>query len=232
MTTEADSNRETFISRHIIMRGIIATAIWVAVIIIYVAYTVQVARIPFEILQPAAFGGLLAGIVSPLAFLWFALLYYEQTRALRGQVAEQRRALLVQVASGLRKEFAENTYRHYGTVVNEFITSCRDEPYWVVFQRRVHSPNREERQLVDAVDEARRAVSDYCDNVLVLDDDDMIKKVIKKSLVVFLRDKIWNLEIARDTSFDRTRFDRLWKLYDMERPPAPRFPEVDNRPNV
>lgn len=232
MMTKADSNRETFISRRIFVRGIVGTTIWVAVIIVYVVYTVQVARIPFEILQPAALGGFLAGMVSPLAFGWFALLYYEQTRALREQVEEQRRALLVQVATVLRKEFADKVYRNYGTEVNDFITSCGTEPYWVVFQRRVHSRNPEERKLVDAVDEARRAVSDYCDNVLVLDDDDMIKKVIKKSLVEFLREKIWNLEIARDTSFDRSRFDRLWKLYDMEKPLDPRFPEVENRPGV
>ena len=216
-------------SSRLVVRATVATVIWLIVAALYVVYTLRTTQIPYGILEPAALGGFLGGIFSPLVLGWFALLYYEQTRALREAVSEQRRALLLQLVTGLRREFADNAYRTYGIAISNFIKRCEPEQYWVVFHRKFHSSDPKDREEIDSVDEARRAFSDYCDSVLFLDDDQMIMKVLKKSIVQYLHDTIWKLEIARDPNFDRSRFDRLWPLYGLSTPTDPSFPAVDKR---
>lgn len=213
-----------------IFRGMVVTAIWLAAGVVYAVYTIYTAQIPHRIFEPAVLGTFLGGWLSPLALGWFALLYYEQARALRDAVEEQKRALLVQVQIGLRNDFASNVYLKHGKVIKHFIKSCGSEDYWVVFQRKFHSGKKEDNDEVELVDEARRAFSEYCHSVLLVDDEEIIMKVLKKGLVEFLHNEIWNLEIARDPNFERRRFDELWPLYDMKRPTGPDFPAVDNRP--
>ena len=149
--------------------------------------------------------------------------------ALREELARHRRAVILQVGVLLRRDFAQTRYLKYGAAIRKFRERYPDEDYWVVFRRKYHSSDVEDRHEVDPVDRARRAFSDYCDTVLLLGDGGLITKVLKKGAVDFLHDTIWKLEIARDKDFDKTRFDRLWELYDLPRPPHPPFPESDKK---